>query len=63
VAAVLTGRDMSPQRRRAAPLDGRHHLQLVEAEMSGLAATPGGPAGPEDVLDLQPFPGHDAAAL
>jgi hypothetical protein len=63
VAAVLASGDMAAQRRGAATLDVRHHFQLVEAEMSGLAATPGEPAGPEDVLDLQPFPWHEAAAL
>ena len=63
VAAVLAGRDVAAQRRRAAPLDGRHHLELAEAEVAGIGVAPGWPAGAEDVRDLQPFAGHEAAAL
>jgi hypothetical protein len=39
--------------RRAAALDRRHHLQLAEAQMAGLGATPGRPVGAEDVRDLR----------
>ena len=34
VGAVLAARDMAAERRRAAALDGRHHLQLVEADVA-----------------------------
>ncbi len=57
VAAVLAGRDMAAQRRRAAPLDGRHHLELAEAEVAGIGVAPGWPAGPEDVLRPPAFRG------
>ena len=42
VRAVLAARDMAAERRRAAALDGRHHLQLVEADVARhwRAATP-----------------------
>ena len=40
--AVLAARDMPAERRRAAALDRRHHLQLAEAHMAGVGsdATP-----------------------
>ena len=37
VRTVLAARHMAAKRRRAAALDGRHHLQLVEADVAGLA--------------------------
>ncbi len=60
VAALLAGRNMAAQRRRAAALDRRHHLELAEAEVTRVGFTPGGTAGAEDVRDLQPFPGTKA---
>jgi hypothetical protein len=61
---------MAAERRRAAALDRRHHLQLAEAQMAGIGATPSRSAGAEDVRDLwrnakrfclKPFPRHEAA--
>jgi hypothetical protein len=63
VAALLAGGDVATQRRRAAALDGGHDFQLVEAQVTGVGPAPGRPPGAEDILDLQPFPGHEAAAL
>ena len=60
VAAVLAGRDVAAERRRAATLDRRHHLELAEAEVTGIGGTPRGPVVAEDIRDLQPFPGHEA---
>ena len=60
--ALLAARDMAAERRRAAALDRRHHLQLAEAQMTGLGATPGRPVGAEDIRDLQSRAGHPAAA-
>ena len=37
VRAVLATCDMATERRGTATLDGRHHLQLVKADMAGLA--------------------------
>ena len=53
VRAVLAARDMSAERRRAAALDRRHHLQLVEAHMAGLGFTPSRTMAAEDIRDLQ----------
>jgi hypothetical protein len=36
VSTVLTARDMAAERRRAATLDRRHHLELAEAQMACL---------------------------
>ena len=42
VSTVLAALDMATERRRAAALDRRHHLQLVEADVTGIGsnATP-----------------------
>ena len=44
---------MTPQRRAAALFDGRHHLELTEAQVRVLRLPPGRPVGAEDVRDLQ----------
>ena len=44
--AVLAARDMTTERRRAAALDRRHHLQLLEADVPGIRRTPGRPMIP-----------------
>jgi hypothetical protein len=44
---------MPAERGRAAALDGRHHLQLVEADMPGIGSTPRRPVVAEDIRDLQ----------
>ena len=36
VRALLTTLDMPAERRSTAALDGRHHLQLVEADVAGI---------------------------
>ena len=60
--ALLTTLDMPAERRRAAALDRRHHLQLVEAEMAGIGRTPRRPVVAEDIRDLQPRTGQAAGA-
>ena len=50
--------DMPTERRRAAALDGRHHLQLVEADVTGIGRTPCRPVLAEDIRDLQLRTGH-----
>jgi hypothetical protein len=59
MAAVLAGRDMAAQCRRTAGLDGTHHLELVEAQMTGPGLPEGGTMAAEDIRDLQSLPGHD----
>ena len=44
--------------RRAAALDGTHHLELVEADVTAVGMTPCGPVAAQDVRDLQSWPGH-----
>jgi hypothetical protein len=53
MGAVLTARDMAAERRGAAALDCRHHLQLLEAEMAGLGVTPCCAMAAEDIRNLQ----------
>ena len=52
---------MSPQRRAAALFDGRHHLELTEAQVAVLRSPPGRPVGAEDVRDLHGGAPHRAA--
>src|SRR5215510_7996129 len=59
--ATCPAPDLIRGRRRAAALDRRHHLQLAEAQMAGLGATPSRPVGAEDIRDLEPSPRHAAA--
>ena len=58
VAAVLARLDMAAEGRGAAGLDRRHHLQLAEAEMTGMGRAPGGAMAMEDVGDLQRRAAH-----
>jgi hypothetical protein len=58
VGAVLTALDMTAERRCAAALDGRHYLQLVEADVPGVGRTPRRPVVAEDIRDLQPWTQH-----
>jgi hypothetical protein len=53
IGAVLTARDMAAKRCRAATLDCRHHLQLLEAEMAGMGVTPCYAMAAEDIRNLQ----------
>ena len=61
MAAVPASRDMAAQRRRSAVLDGTHHLELAEAQVTGPGLPEGGTVGAEDIRNLQSLPGHDAA--
>lgn len=50
---------MATQHRRAAVFDGRHHLELPEANVAGVGPTPCRAVIPEDIRDLQCLPRHD----
>ena len=56
VRAVFTPGDMAAERRRAAALDGTHHLQLSEADMAGIGCPPGSTVDAEDIRNLQLWP-------
>jgi hypothetical protein len=43
---------------RAAALDRRHHLELVEADMAGIGPAPRRAVAAEDVRDLQRWTRH-----
>ena len=58
VAAVLARLDMTAEGCGAAGLDRRHHLQLAEAQMTGMGRAPGGAMAMEDVGDLQRRAAH-----
>jgi len=60
VGALLAARNMAAESRRAATLDGRHHLQLAEAHVTGVGATPRWPVVAEDIRDLQSRTCHAA---
>src|SRR5437588_2117682 len=60
---VLATLDMPAERRRAAALDGRHHLQLVEADVPGIGRTPRRSVVAEDIRDLQLRTGHRCGSL
>ena len=53
VRAVLTALDMSAERGSSTGLDRRHDLQLREADMAGVGASPRRAMGAKDVGDLQ----------
>jgi hypothetical protein len=44
---------MAAKRRGAAALDGRHHFELVEADVPGISGTPSRAMVAQDVRDLQ----------
>jgi hypothetical protein len=44
---------MPTQRRAAALFNGRHHLELTQAQVRTLSLTPSGPMEAEDVGDFQ----------
>ena len=52
---------MTTECRTAAGLDGRHHLELVEADVSCMCLTPRRSLGAEDIRDLQGLSGHDSS--
>ena len=53
VLASIAADHIAAQPRRAAGFDGRHHLELVEADMAGIGGTPCRTVIAEDVRDLQ----------
>ena len=55
---VLAACDMAAERCRAAVLDRRHHLELLEADMTGIGLTPCRSMVAEDIRDLQHRAGH-----
>ena len=55
---ILTARNVAAEGRRAAALDRAHRLELAEAHMAAVGATPGGPVIAEDVRDLHSWTGH-----
>ncbi len=57
--AGLAAQHMPAQRRSAALFDGRHDLQLPEAQVAVLGEAPRRPEGAEDVRDLQCGADHD----
>jgi hypothetical protein len=48
-----TALDVPAEGGGAAALDGRHDLELSEAEVTGISRPKGGPCGGEDVGDLE----------
>ena len=50
--------DVSTQHRRAALFDGRHHLELAQAQVAALLPAPGGAMCAEDVRDLEGRTSH-----
>src|SRR5438477_2021171 len=60
---VLATLDMPAERRGTAALDGRHHLQLVEADVPGVGRPPCRAMVAEDIRDLQLRTGHCCGRL
>ena len=58
VGAVLAPGDVAAERGRAAALDRGHHLQRIEAQVSGMGTTPRRSVIAEDIRDLQGCTGH-----
>src|ERR687897_3643267 len=63
MGTVLAASDVAAERHRSAALDGAHHLELAEADVTGVGGTPGGPVVAEDVRDLQCWAGQGRDAL
>ena len=55
---VLAAYDMAAELCRAAVLDRRHHLELLEADMAGIGLTPCRSLAAENIRDLQLGTGH-----
>ena len=53
VGAVLAAPHVAAECHRAATLDRRHHLHLVEADVPGIGLAPRRPVVAEDIRDLQ----------
>src|SRR6516225_5108026 len=63
VCTVLAACDVPAEGRGTAVLDGAHHLQLAEAQVTGIGTTPDGSVVAEDVRDLQSGTGHECRLL
>ncbi len=61
VAAFGATRHMPAERLGSAGLDGRHHLELGQADMPLMGLPPRTTMGAEDVSQLQLGPGHTGA--
>jgi len=62
VRAVLAARNMAAKGRRAAALDRRHDLELVEAHMAGVGLPPRRAVVAEDIRNLQSRAAHVSRA-
>ena len=60
-SAAPAAQDVAPQRRAAALLDGRHDLELAQAQVAALGIAPGGSMSTQDVGDLQGGVPHGAS--
>jgi hypothetical protein len=60
---VLATFNMATERSRAAVLDGRHDLDLAEADMAGIGLSPRRSMAAENIRDLQRRAGHGRGAL
>jgi len=60
---VLAAHDMTAENCRAAVLDRRHHLELLEADMAGIGLTPCRSMVAEDIRDLQSWARHACRVL
>jgi hypothetical protein len=63
VRAPLAARDMAAKGCRAAALDGRHHLQLVETDVTGIGTTPCRSVVAKNIRDLQRQTAHSRRRL
>src|SRR5215470_14047821 len=63
VGTVLTTRNVAAESRRAAALDGGHHLQLGKADMAGIGFAPESTVAAENIRDLQRWTGHETPPL
>src|SRR6266849_9166898 len=63
VGAIFAARNMTAEGRRAAALDCTHHLQLAEAHMTRVGATPRRAEVAEDIRDLQSWTGDGRRPL
>ena len=63
MVAFGAGSDMPAKRCGPASLDGRHHLQLRQVQVSGVVPATGSTMGTEDIRDLQFGAGHRSRGL
>jgi hypothetical protein len=61
--AVLAAGHMAAERRRAAALDGTHHLHLFEADVPSVGSAPRRPMVAKYIRDLQARTGHGRGLL